>query len=71
MPNLYATAEDCSSVAAHVQALTIPLAISPGLTECEADVNSEALEGLYVVYRFCTQVKATMNTEKNNPMPST
>jgi hypothetical protein len=39
-PYVYATVEDCSKVAAQVQAETIPDAMRPGLTEREAVLNS-------------------------------
>lgn len=39
MPYLYATAEDCSSVAAHVQLLTTAAATRPDLTDRPAVEN--------------------------------
>lgn len=46
MPILYVIADDWSSVAAHDQAETMPQAMSPGLTLCEAELNSSAFFGL-------------------------
>ena len=46
----------------YVHAETIPLAISPGLTEWEADVNSDALVTLYEVYRFWSFVRPTLTS---------
>lgn len=60
MPNLYATADDCNNVAAHVHAETIPAAINPGLTEREAELNSSADVTLYDVYRIWSLVKPIM-----------
>ena len=40
-----------TNVAAHVQADTMPAAISPGLTLRDALLNSSELEGLNAVYR--------------------
>lgn len=58
-----------TSVAAHVQAETMPEAISPGFTEREADENSSEFLGEKPVYRACIAVKPTMKALKNNPIP--
>jgi hypothetical protein len=58
-----------TSVAAHVQAETIPEAMSPGFTEREADENSSEFLGEKPVWRACIAVKPTMNALKNNPIP--
>lgn len=71
IPYFIATEEDWRSVAAHVHALTIPLAIKPGFTDREADVNSSESVTRWEVYRCCTHVMATISREKPNPMPST
>ena len=69
MPYLYATALDCSRVAAHVQALTMPEAIRPGLTAREADENSSEFDGEKAVYRDCRYVNTSMKALKKSPMP--
>ena len=53
IPYSYATVELWRSVAAQVQADTIPLAINPGLTLLLAVLNSSLFLVEYLVYRFC------------------
>jgi hypothetical protein len=68
-PNLYAVAELCKSVAAHVHALTIPAAINPGGTDREAELNSSAELVLCEVYRVCSLEIPIITTAKNRPIP--
>jgi hypothetical protein len=58
-----------TSVAAHVQADTIPDAISPGLTLRDALLNSSELLGEYAVYRAWIAVRHIIKALKNRPMP--
>ncbi len=58
-----------TNVAAHVQADTMPEAISPGLTLLEALLNSSELFGENPVYRAWTAVNPIINALKNKPMP--
>lgn len=58
-----------TSVAAQVQAETIPDAMRPGLTEREAEENSSEFRGETPVYLACMAVKPIMKTLKNNPIP--
>jgi hypothetical protein len=53
IPYSYVTVLDWSSVAAQVQADTIPLAIRPDLTLLLAVLNSSLFLVLYLVYVFC------------------
>jgi hypothetical protein len=69
MPNLYAVADDCNRVAAHVHAETMPAAIRPVGTERLALLNSSAFATLWDVYRVCSLVMTTIKAEKNRPMP--
>jgi hypothetical protein len=68
-PNLYAVAELCSSVAAHVQALTIPAAMRPGGTDRDAELNSSAELVLCEVYRVCSRDIPIITKAKNRPIP--
>jgi hypothetical protein len=66
-PNLKAVALDCSKVAAQVHAETILAAISPVLTEREADVNSSFVFTENCVYLSWIKVMPSMTKAK--PMP--
>jgi hypothetical protein len=61
--------EKRTSVAAHVQADTIPEAIRPGLTLRDALLNSSEFLGEYAVYRAWIAVKHIIKALKNRPMP--
>jgi hypothetical protein len=61
--------EKLTSVAAHVQADTIPEAIRPGLTLRDALLNSSEFFGEYAVYRAWIAVRHIINALKNRPMP--
>ena len=58
-----------TSVAAHVQADTIPDAMSPGLTLRDALLNSSVFLGEKAVYRAWIAVRHTIKALKNKPMP--
>ena len=68
-PNLYAVAELCNKVAAHVQALTIPAAMRPGGTDRDAELNSSAELVLCDVYRDWSLEIPIMANAKNKPIP--
>ena len=61
--------ENLTSVAAQVQADTIPDAIRPGLTLRDALLNSSEFFGEYAVYRAWIAVRHIINALKNRPMP--
>lgn len=71
MANLILTVLDCSNVAAHVQADTIPDAIRPGLTERDAVLNSSDCFVEYAVYLFCIREMPIIRKAKKKPMPTT
>ena len=58
-----------TSVAAQVQADTIPEAMSPGFTLREALLNSSELLGEKPVYRDWIAVNTIMKALKNRPIP--
>jgi hypothetical protein len=60
---------ELTSVAAHVQADTIPDAIRPGLTLRDALLNSSEFLGEYAVYRAWIAVRHIIKALKNRPMP--
>jgi hypothetical protein len=59
-----------TSVAAHVQADTIPDAIRPGLTLRDALLNSSEFFGEYAVYRAWIAVRHIINALKKRPIPA-
>ena len=61
--------EKLTSVAAHVQADTIPDAMRPGLTLRDALLNSSEFLGEYAVYRAWIAVRHIIKALKNSPMP--
>jgi len=58
-------------VAAHVQAETIPDAMSPGFTLRDAVLNSSGWLVSYVVYLFCIYEMPIITKAKKNPTPIT
>jgi hypothetical protein len=70
-PYVYATVDDWSKVAAQVQAETMPEAMSPGLTEREAVLNSSDWWVEYCVYRFWRYDMNIIKNAKKKPMPMT
>jgi hypothetical protein len=61
--------EKLTSVAAHVQADTIPDAIRPGLTLRDALLNSSEFFGENAVYRAWIAVRSIINALKKRPIP--
>jgi hypothetical protein len=61
--------DNLTSVAAHVQADTIPDAMRPGLTLRDALLNSSVSLGEYAVYRAWIAVKHIIKALKNRPIP--
>ena len=59
-----------TSVAAQVQAETIPDAMRPGLTDLDAEENSSELAGLNAVYRDWMNVRTSMKALKKSPIPA-
>lgn len=70
-PYSYATVDDCSRVAAHVHADTMPDAIKPGLTLREAVLNSSDVVVENLVYLFCNLVIPIIRKAKKKPTPTT